>query len=181
MKAVDLVALDLEPTSRTPVLVLREQEPPHRVLPIFVGGPEAVAIVLALRGESFPRPLTHDLLASLIDCVDARVDHVEVTALREGTFLAELALEARIGERSIDSRPSDAIALALRVHVPLFVSEAVLDEAGALVRGPTDRDEIEEDVSRFRAFLDDVDPARFEGSGGLGDTPGEDSDGNPDS
>jgi bifunctional DNase/RNase len=175
------MALDLEPTSRTPVVLLREQDAPYRVLPIFVGGHEALSIALALRGESPPRPLSHDLLAALIDCVDAHVDHVEVTALHEGTFIAELTLEGPVGERSLDSRPSDAIALALRVHAPLFVSEAVLDEAGALVPGAADKDEIDEDVSRFRAFLDDVNPAQFEGAGDVGDGPGEENDEDPDS
>jgi uncharacterized protein len=181
VKAVDVMALDLEPTSRTPVVLLREQDAPYRVLPIFVGGHEALSIALALRGESPPRPLSHDLLAALIDCVDAHVDHVEVTALHEGTFIAELTLEGPVGERSLDSRPSDAIALALRVHAPLFVSEAVLDEAGALVPGAADKDEIDEDVSRFRAFLDDVNPAQFEGAGDVGDGPGEENDEDPDS
>ena len=178
MKAVDVVALEVEATSRLPVVLLREQDAPHRVLPIIVGGYEALSIALALRGDSSPRPLTHDLLADLIHVVDARVDHVEVTALHEGTFLAELVLEAPIGERYLDSRPSDAIALALRLHTPLFVSEAVLDEAGARVLGETDQGDIDEDVDHFRRFLDRVDPAQFEGTGG-GSSGEEDED--PDS
>jgi bifunctional DNase/RNase len=176
MRAVDVVALDLELTSRSPVVLLREQEAPYRVLPIFVGGNEALSIALALRGESPPRPLTHDLLAALIDSVDAHVDHVEVTSLREGTFIAELALEGPSGLRAVDSRPSDAIALALRVHAPLFVSDAVLDEAGALVQSPSDADDVDEDVNRFRAFLDEVDPAQFAEAGDIGDGPGEEDD-----
>ncbi|HZA76344.1 MAG TPA: bifunctional nuclease family protein [Acidimicrobiales bacterium] len=181
MRAVDVLALDVELTSRWPVLLLREQDAPYRVLPMFVGANEARSIVLALRGVSPPRPFAHDLLAALIDCVGAHVDHVEVTALHEGTFIAELALSGPGGERWLDSRPSDAIALALRVHAPLFVSEAVLDEAGALVPGPSDQGKIDEDVSRFRAFLDEVSPAQFEGAGGVGDGPGEEPDEDPDS
>jgi uncharacterized protein len=161
VRPVDVVGLDLEVMSYAPVVLLREHDAPHRVLPIFVGGHEALAIVLGLRGEPPHRPLTHDLLAALIGCLDARVDHVEVTELREGTLLARLVLQARGGGRSLDSRPSDAIALALRVDAPLFVSEAVLDEAGAIVPDLISQDAVDEDIERFRAFLDDVDPAEF--------------------
>jgi bifunctional DNase/RNase len=90
VRLVDVVGLDLEVISYAPVVLLREHDAPHRVLPIFVGGHEALAIVLGLRGEPPHRPLTHDLLAALIGCLDARVDHVEVTELREGTLLARL-------------------------------------------------------------------------------------------
>ncbi|HZA79360.1 MAG TPA: bifunctional nuclease family protein [Acidimicrobiales bacterium] len=180
MKPVDVLALDLEITSRSPVVLLREQDAPYRVLPIFVGGYEALAIMLALRGMSPPRPLTHDLFVALIDCCDAHVDHVEVTAVHEGTFLAKLALESPSGERSLDSRPSDAIALALRVNAPLFASEAVLDEAGAIISDTTDRDDIDEEVSRFGAFLDQVDPAQFKGGGGVHNEPADGNDKDPD-
>jgi uncharacterized protein len=181
VRSVDVVGLDLEATTRSAVVLLREQDAPHRVLPIFVGGREALAIALALNGESPPRPLTHDLLAALIESVDAHLEHVEVTELQAGTFLAELALQAPGGGRSLDSRPSDAIALALRVHAPLFVSEAVLDEAGALLPVATEADEIDENVDRFRAFLDQVDPAEFDAGGGTRPpTDANDSDGPPD-
>ncbi|MGH9230515.1 MAG: bifunctional nuclease family protein [Acidimicrobiales bacterium] len=162
MKPVDVLGLNLETGSGAPLVVLREQDAPHRVLPIFIGGREAVAIALALSGQSPPRPLTHDLLAALIDGLDARVDHVEVTEVRDGTFLAELAVAGPRGGVNLDSRPSDAIALALRVDAPVYASEAVLDEAGALVPIETDDETINEDVDRFRAFLDDVEPSDFD-------------------
>ena len=171
MKPVDLLGLNMEAGSGTPLVLLREQDPPHRVLPIFIGGREAVAIALALSGQSPPRPLTHDLLAALIESLDAHVDHVEVTDVREGTFVAELAVEGPHGGLSLDSRPSDAIALALRVDAPLFASDAVLDEIGALVAVRPDDDTIDEDVDRFRTFLDEVDPAEFENRQGPGEPP----------
>jgi bifunctional DNase/RNase len=162
MRPVDVLGLDVEAGNGFPLVLLREQEAPHRVLPIFIGGREAVAIAMALTGEPSPRPLTHDLLAAVIETLDARVDHVVVTEVREGTFVATLALQGPHGSASVDSRPSDAIALALRFNAPLFASDEVLDEAGALVSGEADERVIDDAVDRFRAFLDDVDPREFE-------------------
>jgi bifunctional DNase/RNase len=162
VKPVDVLGLNVEVGNGTPLVLLCEQDAPHRVLPIFIGGREAVAIALALSGEPPPRPLTHDLLAAVIETLDARVDHVEVTDVREGTFVAELALHGPHGGVSLDSRPSDAIALALRLDAPLFASDEVLDQAGALVSTEAEQRVIDEDVDRFRAFLDEVDPREFE-------------------
>jgi bifunctional DNase/RNase len=162
MKPVDVLGLNVEVASGSPMVLLREHDAPHRLLPIFVGGREAVAIALALNGEPPPQPLTHDLLAALIDSLDVEVDHVEVTAVREGTFLADLALHTPGGDVHVDSRPSDAIALALRVDAPVFASEAVLDEAAAVVAMVVEDEEIDEDVERFRSFLTEIDPADFE-------------------
>jgi hypothetical protein len=173
MKAVDVLGLNLETRSGAPLVVLREQDAPHRLLPIFIGGREAVAIALALSGETPPRPLTHDLLAALIDSLDAHVDHVEVTEVRDGTFLAELVVAGPHGGVNLDSRPSDAIALALRVDAPLFASDAVLAEAGALVPARPDEGTIDEDVDQFRAFLDEVDPSEFKKHQGPGEPPHE--------
>lgn len=176
MKPVDVLGLNLEAGNGKPVVLLREQDEPHRVLPIFIGGYEAVAIALGLSDESPPRPFTHDLLAALIESLDAHVDHVEMTEVREGTFVAQLALWGPHGGVNLDSRASDAIALALRVHAPLFASEAVLDEAGAyVVVEPGDHAVDEDDVDRFRDFLDQVDPSDFESPEGPG-TPPDDLD-----
>src|ERR671918_683062 len=162
MRPVDVLGLTLEAGSEAPVVLLREQHAPYRVLPIFVGPREAMAIALALSGQSPPRPLTHDLWAALIEALDSRVDHVEVTDVPQGTFLAELAVRGPRGAVNLDSRPSDAIALALRLDAPLFASDAVLDEAGALISVEGGDQAIDEDVHKFRTFLDQVDPADFE-------------------
>ncbi len=162
MKPVDVLGLNVEVASGSPMVLLREHDAPHRLLPIFVGGREAVAIALALNGEPPPQPLTHDLLAALIESLDVEVDHVEVTEVRDGTFVAELALHAPGGDVNVDSRPSDAIALALRVDAPVFASEAVLDEAAAVVAMVVEDEEIDQDVERFRSFLTEIDPADFE-------------------
>jgi uncharacterized protein len=168
MKHVDLVGLSVEAGSRTPVVLLREHDAPRRVLPIFVGPNEAVAIALGLRDEPpLSRPLTHDLMATLVETLDVHVDRVEVTELREGTLLAEVALSGPTGQRRLDSRPSDAVALAVRVDAPLFVSAAVLDEAGALLAETPDDEAIDEEVARFRSLLDALGPADFQtGPGG---------------
>lgn len=176
MKAVDVLGLNVEVTSGSPIVLLREQDEPHRVLPIFVGGREAMAIALALRGEAPPRPLTHDLLAALIETLDASVDRAEVTELRGGTFFARLAVRSAGGSVSVDSRPSDAIALALRVDAPLYASEAVLDEAGTTVTTVAAEEEIDEDLARFRAFLEELEPSDFDESWGRDEPPGEGGD-----
>jgi len=160
-----------------PVVLLREQDEPHRVLPIFIGAHEALAIALGMSDQSPPRPFTHDLLAALIESLDAHVDHIEVTEVREGTFVAHLALWGPHGGVDLDTRPSDAIALALRVHAPLFASDAVLDDAGAYVVVETgDQAVDEEDVDQFRDFLDQIDPSDFDDPNGPGTPPDDLSD-----
>jgi bifunctional DNase/RNase len=133
VKLVDLVGLHIESTSGAPLVLLREHEAPFRVVPIFVGAPEAVAIAAGMNGEVPGRPMTHDVMAGLIETLDAHVVAVEVTGLRNGAFLAELAVDGPHGARRVDSRPSDAIALAVRTGAPLFVADAVLEAAGSLI------------------------------------------------
>ena len=164
MREVEIAGLALEATTGAPLVVLRETEEPHRELPIFVGGTEAAAIGLALAGQIPPRPLTYDLMATLVQHLDGHVDRVEVTELREGAFIAELAVSGPTGGLRLDTRPSDAIALALRLDAPLFVSDAVLDEAGTMVSDmaePFDGEAIDEQVAAFRSELEDLDPADF--------------------
>lgn len=167
MKRVDLAALAVEASSGTPVVVLREHDAPHRLLTIVVGGAEASSIALAASGQRPPRPLTHDLMATLVGSLDGAIDAAEITELSDGAFLASLALHGPTGEQRLDTRPSDAIALAVRVGAPLYVSEAVLDEAGTLPPADEadepeiDADEIEAAVDEFRGFLDEIEPADF--------------------
>lgn len=120
MKLVDIVGLHLEAASGAPLILLPEHDAPHRVLPIFIGVPEAAAIYMAVSGQTPPRPFTHDVMAALVESLDARVERVEVTDLHDGTFVAELAVSGPGGGRRLDTRPSDAIALAVRVDAPLM-------------------------------------------------------------
>ena len=142
-------------------------------MPIFIGGTEAAAIGLALAGETPDRPLTHDVMAELVELLHARVDRVDVTELRDGAFLAEMTVSGPGGDQRLDTRPSDAIALALRLDAPLYVSDDVLEAAGSVFELASDDatsddtevlddDAIDAAVAVFRAELDDVDPASFD-------------------
>jgi uncharacterized protein len=165
MISVDLIGIQVDPLSGAAALVLREHDAPNRLLPIIVGQADATSIAIAASGNQLPRPMTHDLMAALVDALDGHLDAVEVTELHEGTFLANLTVSGPAGERRIDTRPSDAIALAVRLQAPLYVSESVLDEAGALPEPEPDPAALElaidAEVDQFRAFLDELDPTDF--------------------
>jgi len=133
----------------------------RRLLPIWIGLPEASAIMLAVEGASPTRPQVYDLMTTLIDRLDARVQQVAVTKLEEGTYYAEITLRTHGGDEVIDARPSDSIALAVRTGAPIFVSEAVFAAAG-VSDAATDGAE-EPEVAAFHEFLDSVEPDDFRG------------------
>jgi hypothetical protein len=160
---MELLGVRLELPANAPVVLLREQTG-ERVLPIYIGPEEAQAIVRALEGVVPPRPMTHDLLRDTVQALGADVVRITVTELRDRTFYAEL--ELRIDGRTVrvSSRPSDAIALAVRVHAPIFAAEGVLDEAAAPPEEePAEIEEQEEIVDQFRDFIDTVNPEDFAG------------------
>ena len=161
MLLVNLIGIEMDPATGAAVLVLREHESPNRLLPIIVGGAEATSIAIAASGHHVPRPMTHDVMATLVDSLDAHVDSAEVTELRDGAFFASVALSGPMGERRLDTRPSDAIALAIRLNAPLYVSEDVLDSAGTHPIVELDDEEIDAQVDEFREFLTELDPADF--------------------
>ncbi len=154
---LELVGVRIELPTNTPILLLREQGG-SRYLPIWIGTSEATAIALATEGITTQRPLTHDLAASLIEELGATLTGVYVTELRGGTFFADLRIELDGDIHTISSRPSDAVALAVRMDAPLFADRDVLNEAGVEIKDQSDEDEIE----RFREFLDQIDPGDFE-------------------
>lgn len=159
---MELLGVRVEMPANTPVVVLREREDRNRVLPILIGGPEASAIHTALEGLTPPRPLTHDLTVTLVESLGASLARVVITEVRDHTFYAELHLVTSTGESVVSCRPSDAIALAVRVDAPIFAEEGLLDEAA--VELPVDADEGEEAetlLDEFRDFLDDVTPDDF--------------------
>ena len=141
-----------DPVSRMPIVILRSQEG-EGVLPIFVGLFEANAIAQQLDGSLSPRPMTHDLLGNLIVALHARVDCVVITDLRDNTFFAIIHLERNGEKLAIDARPSDAMALALRVKVPIFVEDAVLARSSA----SGEEGQVDE-AERLRRWLETVDP-----------------------
>lgn len=168
---MDLVGVRIELPTNTPILLLREQAPNPRLLPIFIGAPEATAIALALEGVEVPRPMTHDLIKVILDNVGVALERVVVTELRDKTFFAELELGENGKTRRVSCRPSDAIAVAVRCGAPIFAAEEVLADAGywerdnaedkedAEVEATPDPDEV---VEQFREFIDTVRPEDFE-------------------
>ncbi len=132
LRPAEVLRIHVEERTGAPVLLLRER-PGSRVLPIWIGPAEARAIAAALAGEEPPRPQTHDLARSLVEALGARIERVAVTDLREGTFLAEIHLRRGDDRFVVDARPSDAVALALRVRAPILVRSRLFDEAGGSV------------------------------------------------
>ncbi|MHB1340661.1 MAG: bifunctional nuclease family protein [Coriobacteriia bacterium] len=163
MIEVRIVSLNADAATGQPIVLLQpvSAAPPdadERMLPIWIGHPEATAILLALEGEEFPRPMTHDLLKNLIELLGFQVTRVEVTRLEEGTYFAGIVMRGEERELIIDARPSDSIALALRVGCPVYVADDVFERAAVNV---TAVDETEQEVERFRDFLNHVDPSDF--------------------
>ena len=165
MQPLELLGVRLEQPANAPVLLLRELTGDGRVLPIYIGGPEAAAIALALEGEVPPRPLTHDLLRNVLVELGAEVVQVVITELQEHTFFAELHLRVGGATHIVSCRPSDAVALAVRAGTPLFAADAVLDVAGKVQPAADDGDESDETpdeiLEEFRAFIEDVKPEDF--------------------
>jgi uncharacterized protein len=143
------------PTSQ-PIVLLREAEG-ERYLPIWIGQPEATAIALALQGVVTPRPMTHDLLKNILEEMSVTVNDIVITELREGTFYATINLQRNGSAFEVSSRPSDALALAVRLGCRIFANDDVLTEASILIPS----EEPEEEVERFREFLEHVNPEDF--------------------
>ena len=129
MTEMEVVAVQPEPNSNHPLVWLKDKDQ-QVVLPIAIGKFEAIAIYMALHGEPSPRPIAYDLLRTILEGFDVRVEQVLVSALKEETFYAEITLVHDGETICIDSRPSDALALALRVDAPIFVADQVIEEAG---------------------------------------------------
>jgi hypothetical protein len=156
---MQLVGVRVELPTNQPIVLLRERTG-ERFLPIWIGPVEATAIAFALQGIVTQRPLTHDLMKSMLEETGVSVERVLITELREATFYATLEMSRDGTKYSVSSRPSDAIALAVRMSVPLFAAPEVLTEAGIHIR---DDEEQEEEVQRFREFIESVSPEDFGG------------------
>ena len=149
------VSFDL--VGKQPIVLLKTVDG-NRFLPIWIGHPEAAAILMKLQGASTPRPMTHDLLSEMLDQLDAKCERVAVTELRDNTFYASITVQQNGSEIEIDSRPSDAIALAVRTEAPIFAEDRVIEESGIEFEG----DEVNEDeIEKFRSFLENVTPEEF--------------------
>jgi len=143
------------------VVILKEKVA-DRYLPIWIGPSEADAIAVKLQGVSVPRPLTHDLLSSVIDTLGATVDSIIVNELKNDTFYAKVILDVDGKQVEVDSRPSDALALAVRTGVPIYADESVLDKAGILLDGETGKPIFEEgeEVSHKEGTISDEEMKR---------------------
>jgi len=155
MIELNLVGVRVELPTNQPIVLLREREG-ERYLPIWFGAMEATAIAFALQGIPTPRPMTHDLMKNVLEEIGVHVERIVITELREGTFFAELQMAQNGAKYQISSRPSDAIALAVRLNVPIYANEEVLSEASIVIR-----DDEEQEVEKFREFLDQVTPEDF--------------------
>lgn len=172
MKPLEVMGVRVEMPTNQPIVLLRERDG-DRYLPIWIGAAEATAIAYVQQGVEPPRPLTHDLIVNVLAELGHEVSAVRIDSLVDGVFFATLVID---GGTEISARPSDAIAIALRVGAPVLGSTEVLDDAG--VHMP---EEQEEDVEAFKDFLDSVSPEDFaeppsEGAGpGTAQTPDDDS------
>ena len=157
MVEVELVEADVDRVVGVPRMVLRELGGTSRVLTIFIGGVEMHAIQLALEGHEPPRPMTHDLFRDVLADLGVVLERVVITELRDSTYFAELHLSAAGQVRIVSSRPSDAVALAVRVGCRVFVAEEVLEEAASALPEVMSDDVVEQ----FREFIDRVNPEDF--------------------
>ena len=152
MRQLDVVGVRVEMPSNQPIVLLREVDG-ERYLPIWIGAVDATAIAFAQQGVVPARPLTHDLLRDVLEALGRQLEQVRITELKDGVFYAELIFNDGV---EVSARPSDAIALALRTSSPIFGAEPVLEEAGITIP-----DEQEDEVEKFREFLEQVSPEDF--------------------
>jgi uncharacterized protein len=155
MIELSLVGVRVELPSNQPIVLLKETTG-ERYLPIWIGAVEATAIAFALQGIETPRPMTHDLMRDILRETDTEVERVVINDLVDQTFFATIRMSGEGKTAEVSSRPSDAIALAVRINAPLFASEEVLEQAGIELK-----DEEESEVEKFREFLDQVTPEDF--------------------
>ena len=153
------VSFDL--VGKQPIVLLKTAEG-NKFLPIWIGHPEAAAILMKLQSQAAPRPMTHDLLSDMLEQLGAQVVRITVTELRENTFYAQITVTQDGTEIEVDSRPSDAIAIAIRAEAPIFAADRVLEESAIEFEGEeVDPDQLEAEVAKFKSFLDEVTPDQF--------------------
>src|SRR5918998_1122719 len=157
MQEMDIYGVSFDLVGKQPIVLLKTKDG-NRYLPIWIGQPEAAAILMKLQGAAPPRPMTHDLLTEILSQLSAQVTRITVTELRENTFYAQITVQQDGTELEIDSRPSDAIALALRADAPIFAADEVIEESAIEFEGEEVNEEV---VAEFKRFLDHVTPDEF--------------------
>lgn len=172
MVEVEIDSIRVSLMSQQRIVILKEMDS-ERFLPIWIGPYEAEAITLSLQDVEVQRPLTHDLLRNVLNQLGAEVLRVNITELRDEVFYAHIVIQVNGSEMQIDSRPSDALALAVRVHVPVFVSEEVMDEASSVPEQDLEGREVEgepdERLDVFKDFVQTLDLDDLEDSESDGD------------
>ena len=164
MQEMHIYGVSFDLVGKQPIVLLKTAEG-NKFLPIWIGHPEAAAILMKLQSASTPRPMTHDLVTDMLEQLGAQVTRITVTELRENTFYARITLRRNGTTLEIDSRPSDAIALAVRCDAPIFAADDVV-ESSAIEMEDEDAaasSDPETQIAEFKAFLDDVRPDDFAG------------------
>ena len=159
MQEMVIYGVSFDMVGKQPIVLLKTVSG-NKFLPIWIGHAEAAAILMKLQGAETPRPMTHDLLSDVVSELNAEIAKITVTELRENTFYAQITLRAAASEIEIDSRPSDAIALAVRSDAPIFADDSVIEESAIEFELEDDVNE-EQMVEEFKKFLDDVKPDDF--------------------
>jgi bifunctional DNase/RNase len=158
-----IYGVSFDMVGKQPIVLLKTIDG-NKFLPIWIGHPEAAAILMKLQGATTPRPMTHDLISELINELDAQCTRVSVTELKDNTFYASITLRVNGQELEIDSRPSDALAVAVRTSAPIFAAEEVIQESA--IEFEHEVEDTEEVVDKFKKFLDEVTPEDFASGNG---------------
>ena len=160
MQEMTIYGVSFDMVGKQPIVLLKTLDG-NKFLPIWIGHPEAAAILTKLQGQSTPRPMTHDLMTDVLTELNARVSRIAVTELRENTFFAVITLQVNGNEVEIDSRPSDALALAVRASAPIFVADKVIDDSA--IEFGQEPEEAGDVIDEFKRFLENVSPEDFAG------------------
>src|SRR5712691_1416697 len=161
MQEMQIYGVSFDLVGKQPIVLLKTAEG-NKFLPIWIGHPEAAAILMKLQSASTPRPMTHDLVTEMLEQLGAQVVRITVTELRENTFYAQITVQQDGSEVDIDSRPSAAIALAIRADAPIFAADDVIEESAIEFEGDEiNQEDLEKEVSKFKQFLDHVSPDEF--------------------
>jgi uncharacterized protein len=161
MQEMQIYGVSFDLVGKQPIVLLKTAEG-NKFLPIWIGHPEAAAILMKLQSATTPRPMTHDLVTDMLEQLGAQVTRITVTELRENTFYAQITVQLDGSEIDVDSRPSDAIALAIRADAPIYAADDVIEESAIEFEGEeVTEEEIESKVSEFKQFLDQVTPDEF--------------------
>jgi bifunctional DNase/RNase len=161
MQEMHIYGVSFDLVGKQPIVLLKTVDG-NKFLPIWIGHPEAAAILMKLQSATTPRPMTHDLVTDILEQLGAQVVRITVTELRENTFYAQITVQQDGSELEIDSRPSDAIALAIRAEAPIFAADEVIEESAIEFEGDeVAPEELEQEVVKFKQFLDNVTADEF--------------------